>query len=181
MLDISRFMGDGIGKRKTLIKNMFYVCGTGTVALPSAVNVECSLALRLSGNLGGPAEGRSSPMPTISVDGASVIINSQAGNQPVIIIEFDSEYVKSFQSGSFSASSGNVNTAINTVVPDNCLVWVDGGYTYYATPSGSYDLRGSNLQGVVLNSTSLVTAHSNWDGSSTGYSWKVLELKVNAL
>jgi len=161
MLDIGRFAADGVGvKSDNIVKSIQYVTGTGTVTLDHGVDKEASLAVRLSSNVGAPSVDYSMNIPSISSDGLSVVMSSNSGNQLVMVIEFYSRFIKSYQTGSFSVSSASgdnpLTTAISTVVPDNSILVFSGGYSYYDTPSGAYRLSAVYTTDISLNASSIV-------------------------
>lgn len=187
MFDNNRFAIDGMGvlKRKEIIKTIQTVFGSGTITLSTPVVRNNSIALWMTSNIGTPRENHSDALPLISVDGLSINVPANTPSQMVLIIEFNENYVKSFQTGSLSIPSGSgtnpLVVSISSVAPLNSLVFISGGFANWS--SGSL-FRGVTVSNIVLADTSLTLTltKTNSGGTASGtFNWFVLELDDGVL
>lgn len=184
MLDVTRFIDDGVGLlNNNIIRHMEVVNGSGILPLTHTVDKKTSIAVELSTYVFA-AEEQHHILPTISADGTSVTTN---GNSTILVIEFNSCFVKSYQSGTYTADSLSYQNPykidINEVVPENCLIIYSGGKSLYSTPKGSYDIRSITLDTVKLYPTSFVTTLkvSGSKSLSSNFEWQIIEFKKNIL
>ena len=133
MVDLDRFVGDGMGtKINRLIKSMQIIIGEVQVD-SLGVNIANSIAFPLS---------HFTPHPALLVSGQTINL----GNEPQLLIEFFPLFVKSKQQGLAARTASSV--VINQVVPENTLL-VSGGteFSYYSSNSYNYAIGKGALNG----------------------------------
>lgn len=167
MLDINRFISDGVGNKKdSHIKSLKIATSAVTVA-SLGVDPNYSIALPLAFS----AQVQTDVATAYSV-GNIAAGGSLSGIFPQLIIEFDPKYVKSKQQGSYSGT-GDTNVTINSVTQSNCLVLAYGGSNMRTSSQARYCSFSASLTSptnLFIDATMVGTV--TWTPS---VNWVVLE------
>ena len=172
MLDINRFISDGVGlKNDKYIKSMHIVTSETTVAsLGIDPDYSVAVPLGLPFTLGGGVNNFT--VGNLAAGG------STSGAYPQLVIEFYPKWIKTKQQGSYTGFTDQ-NIAINSVTTSNCIVFAYG----YSNERTSTQYRYTNFIGSLTSPTNLLL-----DASVSGYSnidstvnWVVLEFESGVL
>lgn len=173
MLDIGRFMQDGVGKPSPIVKSVQPIfspaVSSAASILINEVNVESSIVLGM-GVVMPYYSGGSGIMDGVYLsDSTHVFVNANRVSAcQLVVIEFDPLYIKSFQSGSVSTTTSGTTVAISPVNPAKCIV------TCFS--SSCRNDASPIIGGITAFDATSIFVRCGYSAARTTY-WRILEFK----